>query len=179
MRAFFVFDVESIGLHGEAFAVGGGVYLENGAAQSEFRYACPINEAAGSDWDRKWVRENCPLIEATYNCPRNVRDGFWAQWKEAKRRHPEIQMAADCAWPVEARFLAACVDDAPEERRWEGPYPLQEIASFLTAAGIDPMANHARTASEEPKHDPLADARQSARLLSEALFSLKLSQSDL
>ena len=30
---FFVIDVESVGLHGEGFAVAGGVYLRNGAAQ--------------------------------------------------------------------------------------------------------------------------------------------------
>ncbi len=38
----FIFDVESVGLHGEGFAVAGGVYrAENAAAQSEFRFCCP------------------------------------------------------------------------------------------------------------------------------------------
>jgi hypothetical protein len=46
-----------------------------------------------------------------------------------------------------------------------GPYPLHEIASFMTAAGMDPMATYARLPDELPKHHPLADARQSARLL--------------
>ena len=45
---FFVFDVESVGLHGEAFAVAGGIYI-NAAAQSEFRFCCPLEEAKGDD----------------------------------------------------------------------------------------------------------------------------------
>jgi hypothetical protein len=43
---FFVFDVESVGLHGEAFAVAGGIYI-NAAAQSEFRFCCPLEAAKG------------------------------------------------------------------------------------------------------------------------------------
>jgi hypothetical protein len=77
--------------------------------------------------------------------------------------------AADCAWPVEARFLARCVNDKPREREWQGPYPLMEIASYLEAAGMDPMKEYDRLPSELPKHNPLCDARQSARMLSMAL----------
>lgn len=78
-------------------------------------------------------------------------------------------LAADCAWPVEARFLAACVDALPDERRFAGPYPLMEISTWMMAAGQDPMKTHARLESELPQHNPLADARQSARLLMEAI----------
>ena len=164
---FFVFDVESVGLHGEGFAVAGGVYLANGAAQWEFRLACPIAECAGSDDDRQWVKDNIPAIEETHRSPRAMRDEFWKQWMKAKAGG--AVMAADCAWPVEACFLMRCVNDDREARKWEGPYPLHEIASYLDAAGLDPMAKYPRTPSEMPMHDPLADARQSARLLSEAL----------
>lgn len=166
MKLFFVFDVESVGLHGEAFAIGGGVYLENGAAQWEFRLACPIDECAGDDEDRKWVKENIPAIEETHRVPRAMRDEFWKQWIKAKSQKAE--MAADCAWPVEAGLLAQCIKDDPS-RKWEGPYPLHEISSYLAAAGLDPMKEYDRTPSEMPKHDPLADARQSARMLSIAL----------
>ena len=169
MRAFFVFDVESVGLHGEAFAVAGGVYLENGAAQWEFSYACPIDECCGVDSDREWVKQNVPLLQQTHNHPKPMRNAFWSKWLSAKARYPNITMAAECGWPVEARFLAQCVDDDVEMRRWQGPYPLHDVASFMAAAGMDPMATYERTASEMPVHDPLADARLSARLLAEAI----------
>lgn len=167
MKSFFVFDVESIGLHGEGFAVGGGVYLENGAAQWEFRFACDPNLARGSDDDRKWVMENVPVLEITHRSLAGMRDSFWGQWIKAKQQ--DAKMAAECSWPVEAGFLAACVSDDPLSRKWTGPYPLHDVASVMLAAGMDPMATYERTPSEMPKHDPLADSRQSARLLAEAL----------
>ena len=172
MKSLFIFDVESIGLHGEAFAVAGGIYLANGAVQEEFSFACPLEEATGHPDDRKWVKENIPVLAVTHLTTRGVRAAFWQQWKRSKEAG--CVMVADCGWPVEANFLRACVNDDPEARKWEGPYPLHEAASFLSAVGIDPMAKHPRTESEKPEHDPLADSRQSARLICEALTKLNL-----
>lgn len=169
MRTFFVFDVESVGLHGEGFAVGGGVFLENGAIQYGFTFACDPREAKGEDSDREWVNENIPLIDPTHRSPKQVRKAFWNEWVKAKARNPEITMAAECGWPVEANFLHACIADDPEDRKWKGPYPLHDIASFMQAAGMDPMKTYERTASELPAHHPYADAVLSARLLSEAI----------
>ena len=165
---FFVFDVESVGLHGEGFAVGGGVYVD-GVAQWEFRMACPIAECVGSGEDRQWVKDNVPIIEETHRAPRAMRDEFWRQWTKAKASG--AAMAADCAWPVEAGFVKSCIEDDPA-RKWEGPYPFHEIASYLAASGLDPLAKYARKTSELPVHDPLADARQSARMLATAVARL-------
>lgn len=168
-KLYMVFDVESIGLHGEGFAVGYTVIDAVGnTAGPDGRYACPPSAAMGGDEGRAWVAENCPPIEANCETPRAVRDCFWHDWMAWKEHHAEL--VADCAWPVEARFLAACVDDEPENegKPWQGPYPLHELASFMVAAGMDPYATYARLPNE-PEHDPLGDARQSARLLIEAL----------
>lgn len=171
MKSFFVFDVESVGLHGEAFAVGGGVYLENGAAQWEFRYHVDPDKCQGDAEGRKWISDNVPAFEApTMRSAELMRYAFWEQWLKAKQEG--ARMAADVAWPVEARFLAACIDDDPVNRMWQGPYPLIDIASVRFAAGLDPLETCERTESEKPAHDPLADARQSARLLAEALALL-------
>lgn len=169
-----MFDVESIGLHGEGYAVAGGVYFEDGTVDkgSEFMIACPPEKAAGENSDRKWVHENIPFLEPNCKTPRAVREFFWALWTTEKVKHPGLVMAAECAWPVEARFLIQCVQDEPEKRNWEGPYPLHEIASVMLAAGMDPMATYDRLESEMPKHHPLGDARQSSRLLCEALWEL-------
>ena len=168
---YFVFDVESIGLHGEGFAVAGGVYIA-GAPQHEFRFSCPMEEAEGSDDDRAWVKANVPVIEVTHRTPSAVRESFWDEWTKAKERYPGITMAGECIWPVEAGFVARCIYQDIEARKFAGPYPMHEIASFMVAAGMDPMATYDRTPGELPKHDPLADARQSARLLHEAMVTL-------
>ena len=165
---YMVFDCESVGLHGETFAVGYVVIDQDGAVLDSGRYACPTAKAAGPDDGRAWVAENCPFIVATHDFPRQVRAAFWNQWLAHKERGAVL--VADCAWPVEARFLASCVDD-DARRMWEGPYPLHELASFLLAAGMDPMATYDRR-PDEPQHDPLGDARQSARLLVSALKKL-------
>lgn len=171
MKSYFVIDVESIGLHGEAFAVAGGVYLANGAPQWEFCYAIPLEEAKGNESDRNWVKANVPQIEVTHRSGIAMREAFFQTWMRAKNDGAE--MAADCLWPVEARFVAAVIDDCAE-RNWLGPYPFHEISSYLAAAGFDPLGQYERTASELPKHNPLADARQSARMLAMALKKLKL-----
>lgn len=163
----FVFDVESIGLHGEAFAVAGGIYTETGEAirDSEFKYSIHRERAAGRTEDRAWVDANIPHIERTHTTPDQMMQDFWQRWRSAKA-HGAF-MAVECGWPVEARFLNACIDAGAGDM-WSGPYPLHEIANEMRAAGMDPMANYERLPSELPKHDPLADARQSARLLAEA-----------
>lgn len=167
---FFVFDVESIGLHGEGFAVGGGIYPPNGEAPvGEFLYACPPSSAEGPDAGREWVGNNVPCIDPTHPSPDAVRGAFWEQWMDAKRRFLDILMAADCGWPVEARFLSQCVDGFRGERELQGPYPFHEIASIMEAAGMNPMQKYDRKERERPEHNPLADARQSARLLFEAV----------
>lgn len=168
---FFVFDVESIGLHGEGFAVGGGIYI-NGAAQREFRFSCPQEEAVGSDDDREWIKANVAPMEITHRHGAGVREAFWSEWEKAKAQYPEITMAGECIWPVEANFVRATIAQDLENRKWSGPYPFHEIASIMLAAGMDPMGKYDRTPSELPSHEPLADARLSARLLAEALQKL-------
>jgi len=180
---FFVFDVESIGLHGEGFAVAGGIYI-NGIAQTEFCFACSPEIAHGTLPNRHWVRDNIPPIHPTALEPRFVRQSFWLTWEKAKADYPGILMAAECGWPVEAKFLSMCIrdgnpfselghhcDDWPRE--FAGPYPLHEIATFMLAAGMDPMATYSRTEAELPKHAPLADTRQSARLLAKAIARIQ------
>jgi hypothetical protein len=77
-------------------------------------------------------------------------------------------MVADCAYPVETSFIDDCLaDDASREA--QAPYPLLDVASVRLAVGLNPAATEKRLPNELPPHDPVADARQSARLLVEAL----------
>lgn len=174
MKSFFIFDVESLGLHGEGFAVGGGLYLANGAAQWEFNYACPVEECSGkatTEEDRIWVKDNIPVLEITHRSPVAMRSAFWAQWVKARQANVNAEMAVDCGWPVEHNFLRACIHDAFLDRKACGPYPLHEISSYLSAAAYDPIGTYERIAGELPIHNPMCDARQSARIFAEALES--------
>lgn len=164
---YLVFDVESIGLHGEGYAVGGVVITREGKELDSFRYSCDPSAASGGDTDRAWVMENVPPISITHRAPAEVRDAFWEKWMHWKERG--ARAVADCCWPVEAGFFSACVKDNLNDRLWHGPYPLLDLAPVLLVRGRDPLGEFARLENELPKHDPLADARQSARVFLEAL----------
>lgn len=166
-QQYMVFDVESIGLHGEAFAVGWVVVDAKGVELSGGIFGCPPDNAQGQLEARAWVMANCPRLPITHATPREVRDAFWAVWADHQTRARTI-LVADCPWPVEARFLTACVHD-DLSRCVEAPYPLLDVASVRAAVGLDPFGAETRTSAELPVHDPHKDARQSARLFHEAL----------
>lgn len=184
-----VFDVESVGLHGQAFAVGG-VVLDTRSGTTSQDFAFHVNFADINSYathpedDRKWVEENVTIHPKSVDAINiyNLYEVFWALWKNIKSTAgitgKSIAMAADCAWPVEAKFLLECVNRDKRTRNWEGPYPLHDIASFLTAAGLDPMHEFPRQENELPKHEALADARQSARLLFTAINLLRMQHDD-
>lgn len=166
-------DVESNGLHGEGFAIGAVLLRADGSEVSTFYARCPIAGAVDP-----WVRDNVlpALADApvTHDSARAMRDAWWA-WMTEHREGALI--VGDCAWPVEAGMLSACVADDPS-RAFKGPYPLHEVATLLLAAKADPMASYAeRVLSPEAlaahrKHHPTDDARVSALCARLALTAL-------
>jgi len=177
IELFMVFDVESVGLHGEGFAVGWTVVNRSGEELSCGCIDCRPETVNGSRSGREWIVEHVPELNSTHGSPRELRKDFWGEWQMWK--HRGAILAADVPWPVETRFLAACVDDDYAEREWQGPYPLIDVASVRLAVGFDPLATEDRRPDELPIHDPLADARQSARLLIEALARIDLMRQSL
>lgn len=170
-KLMMVLDVESIGLHGEGFAVGWVVIEPSGIERASRLIGCSPDEAHGDKVSRDWVAANCniePDFRTLYTY--QVRAKFWEDWIMWKNQGAEL--FAECLWPVEARFLNQCVED-DRSQTWKGPYPFHEIASIMLAAGMNPMAQYMRQENEMPPHNPLADARQSARLLVEAISKLK------
>lgn len=174
-----VFDVESVGLHGEAFSYGFSVVStvnssRMGVAEVAFgKVSCAKGLAKGTLDNHKWVEANCKVDLPICPSLPQMRQAFWDNWMYWKAQG--AMLAADVPWPVEATFLSACVADDPEAREWQGPYPMLDIASIRMAAGLDPLGIEERVNEDElPAHDPLADSRQSARLLLEALDKLGL-----
>ena len=167
---FLVIDVESIGLHGEGFAVGYAVLEKQGGITATGLFACQSHLASGTQPNHAWVQNNVCIPEFNCDTPRDVRSAFWSFWEDFRARHGSA-LAADCAWPVEANFLAKCIADNTL-RGTSGPYPLFDVSSFLVAAGSDPLKQYPRLPSELPAHNPVADARQSARILHSCLTQL-------
>ncbi len=191
-KVFLVFDCETIGIHGEAYAVGytlidrHGKLVEVEGVRSEDWWSCPPEVAMGASYapsteggkrqeaeDRQWGADNVPAevrTQITCNYPTDVRERFWKVWIALKQHFGDrLIMAAECTWPVEAAFLSNTIADDPDcARHWEGPHPVLDISGVCLAAGMDPCGWYERSA-DEPAHHPLGDSRQSARLLLEAL----------
>lgn len=154
------FDVESIGLHGEAFAVGWVVFDSNGSEKTSGCVACKPVFAKGNDDDRAWVAENVPVLPVTHDTPAEVRAAFWQVWQHWRQQG--ARLLCDCGWPVEARFLAACVDDIGVTSHALGPYPLLDVSTLDLLLGGDSAERTART-KDAYAHHPEHDARRSAR----------------
>jgi hypothetical protein len=163
-KHYLVFDVESMGLHGEGFAVGGSLFNHRGERLDSFLFCCPTEGLYSSPEDRAWINDNVPLLPAMYNTPRDIRDAFWSYYTTAKKEYDNLMVAAETPWPVESNFLSACIKDDPS-RHWEGPYPLLDISSVMFTAGEDPLTPVPRDESELPYHHPGADAYASANIL--------------
>lgn len=161
----FIFDVESIGLNGEAFAFGIHVLNEKWEVVDEKLHHFDPDLASGTRADRLWVADNIPPIDQerwwTHTEPRFLIKAFQEIWKYYKSR---AIMYCESPVPVESNFLRACGIN---------PYPLYDISSIMLADGLDPMKTYERLPDELPVHNPLADCRQSARLLRECLERLK------
>lgn len=153
-------DVESIGLHGEAFAVGWVVVDSNGREKTSGCIACDPVFAKGNDDDRAWVADNIPPLPITHNTPAEVRAAFWQVWQHWRQQG--ARLLCDCGWPVEARFLAACVDDIGVTSHGLGPYPLLDVSTLDLLLGGDSTEPTARTKNAYAHH-PEHDARRSAR----------------
>ncbi len=184
-------DVESVGLHGEGYAVAlhtfriVDTHLPShnvvGVCIDEWIAFCDPETAHGTKEDLEWVMKNANPVNwhkgrkfldiRVWHCkhPLDVRFMFWSKLDALKRDHNAI-VASDCPWPVEARFLSQCIDDNPRASENDnGPYPMLDVASVLFARGKNPLGSGERLPNELPIHHPLADARQSARILVETL----------
>lgn len=190
-------DVESVGLQGEGFAVGLSVYdLVHGREVDQgFAWAHP-DAAHGTTDGREWVAKHVlPHFKGspTHESPAEVREYFWRAWRAfSSTPGGHAGLWADVAWPVEARFLSACVDAAPHDssddeddhghptRVWSGPYPLFDVSTVLLAAGMDPKGEVPMRALDKRffpgplrAHHPLDDSRGSINKLVAALDRLR------
>ena len=57
MSKYMIFDVESIGLHGEGFAVGYVVVNGDGKTLEEGMFVCDPDEAQGTPVNRRWIED--------------------------------------------------------------------------------------------------------------------------
>lgn len=127
------FDIESNGLHGQAFSVGAVLIdSDNHKVIDEYTSRCPIVGEVD-----EWVQAN--VLPSMKDVPEDCKDTpelrkkFWVWYKEAKAKSDLI--VCSNPYPVETRFLAACQDDDLKERYWDHPFPLLDLGTMLYTIG--------------------------------------------
>lgn len=171
----FIFDVESLGIHGTGFAWAAGCFDMHGSGLLEMSAHCPVTDKMRegvSEKDLEWIKANVTMEATSVECSnaRHLRALFLAALDDARVQYGDrLIIVAENAWPVEGNFLSAAIRDDIATNRFRGPYPLVDSASIMLAAGICPQATYPRTESESPAHNPTRDVRQSYRLLMNAL----------
>lgn len=172
LNKWFVFDVESMGLYGEPYAVGWSVwhFYPEPVRTGEVDFGLMRTDPRTLEYTQdafEWFRTNVPDMRFTHLTQHDMLEDFW----QILRRYMSLgyNIAAECPVPVESNFLRKCVDNDPVGRNFLAPYPLVDISSIMLCKGIDPMLPYGRLQNELPVHNPLCDARQSARLLRSVL----------
>lgn len=173
-------DAESWGVMGDIFWIGAVLYNEHGydvdvfdeavdpftCSQAGLRDAPPELHSR----DRKWLMEHVfPRLEGRERylagTTASLRSAFW-EWLQTVRAKGEVHLLADCGLCIESRLLVDAIKDKPE-RLSEAPWFVHDVATALHMHGRDPMGTYGRLANELPAHDPVCDARQTARLFAE------------
>lgn len=172
---FMSFDVESIGLYGEVFAIAYSSCDRDGQEIDKGYYSCPSESAKGSLKNREWVAKNVlPHLpqESQYKNPDELCEAVYGIWMDLKSKYKkegkEVFTIVDCGYPVEMHFFMHAIKMNEEKREFTGPLPLHEVATALLIAGIK-REEYPRMEHELPEHHPLNDARYSARLFLTAL----------
>ena len=140
------FDIESNGLHGDAFAIGAVVLDANGKVYDKFTGRSEIVGKID-----EWVEQNVlPVItdmEITHSSYKHLRDNFWAWFVKAKKECDYVLV--NNGYPVEYRFLLQCQEDDLDVRFWDHPFPILELTSLIVGAGKDVQETKIKVMSEQ------------------------------
>lgn len=126
-KYLFVFDVEAASLHGEGFSFGVVVSDRQGNIIDTFQ----LLSTEKLDLCCDFVKTNIlPFLLDVPRCKTNLelRNTFYEFYMKYK---DESDIYSDCNYPVETNFLEAVCKDDLENRQWNMPYPLLDIANFI------------------------------------------------
>ena len=165
------FDLETNGLHGQAFAVGAVVMDASGTIHEEFTARTKLTGQVDP-----WVEQNVlPAIVSmpiTHTSYKTMREAFWAWYLKAEPQADYVLV--NNGYPVEYRFLLDCQEANLDERYWQHPFPILELSSLLLQVRhkLPGRKVEQLKALENGQkflpHNPLHDAKAAIRLAFEA-----------
>jgi len=164
------FDLETNHLHGTPFAIGALVIDGRGKVHATFTARCPmIGEA--DEWVKANVLPAIKDIQQTHGSYEQMREAFWGWYIKAEADSDYVLVSN--GYPVEYGFLLDCQHTNLEERYWQHPFPILDLASMLVVAGKDAnkIKKKIRQEVSYVPHNPFDDAKITALAAFEALKS--------
>lgn len=160
MNCFFV-DAETDGLYGRFLSIAAMVTDAAGRELDRFYAAIPVAE---QELQSPWVKEHVfPLLSKADTIMESedaLLEAFWAFWM--KHRETAVCIAY-VPYPVESRLFLRCVMADAARREFLAPFPLYDLATLLTAKGLDPNGSlQALSGLDLPSHDALSDVIMTA-----------------
>lgn len=169
-RNVVVFDVEALRLNGSGFAVGAVVLNYKGKEIERMGLMSIQNIGSACEFVKKEV---LPCLTDSLNLcatDRELRDSFY----KFLIKHKGARIFSDVNYPVETNFLSQICNDDIDNREFEMPFPLEDIADasnisidrteFYTKKNaayiLQDIANRKLI-----KHNPIDDAIASAYFL--------------
>jgi hypothetical protein len=155
------FDIESNGLHGQAFAVAGVVIDAAGQTLDSFIARIKIEDSV-DDWVKDNVLPVIADIGISHGSYTAMCDAFW-RWFVAAQEKSDYVVISN-GYPVEYRFMADCQDNDLDRRYWEHPFPILELPSLLignervSEASRLKVIDTATSGRKLVRHHPMDDA---------------------
>ncbi|HFI0468329.1 TPA: hypothetical protein ACGOYW_001750 [Streptococcus suis] len=160
----FIIDAETDGLYGPLLTIAVLVTNSKGEVLESFYGGLPAHIAVASD---PWVVDNVlPFISEyqAFDSEEALLEKVWSLWSD----HREDSLCfADVPHPIESRIFSKMVTDHQEERYYQGPFPLIDIASILLGKGYSPLVDRESLVRDFQghRHNALDDVRLSNHLL--------------
>ncbi len=159
------FDLETNGLHGEAFAIGAVVMDMDAKIHDQFTARTRLTSKVDP-----WVKDN--VLPAIVDMPithKNYQEMCEAFWTWYLKAEPESDyVVVKNGYPVEYRFLLDCQKVDLENRYWQHPFPILDLSSLLIQVGYKSQLSKADLLKNIPNaasyqlHNPLNDAKLTA-----------------
>ncbi len=168
------FDLETNGLHGQAFAIGAVVMSADGKIHDEFTARCKVNDEM-DEWVKGNVLPSITDMAITHGDYVSMREAFW-RWYTKTEPNVDYVLVSN-GYPVEYRFLLDCQEADLDERYWQHPFPVIDLSSVLLTSGHLVESNKRKLVAEVSAgqnfkpHNPLHDAKMTALV---AFAALKL-----
>lgn len=172
------FDIESNGLHGQAFAIGAVVVDIKGKVLDQFTGRTKIVGQVDP-----WVEKNVvPVIgdmSITQRTSKDLREDFWRWFQRALEMADYVVVSN--GYPVEYRFLLECQEQNLTERYWQHPFPILDLTSLMLRIEPDGSRRKERILSimeqgNFSRHHPYDDALVTALAAGQVFHELTRKQ---